>query len=96
MSSSLLFACAEIEPFVKGHLCFGDNGLDKPDNLKKMIADYQLKNPVYVGDTKRDEECCEIAGGPFIFVSYGFGDVPDAQYRCDSLRDLPDVISEMG
>ena len=91
-----VMAYAEIEPFVKGHLCFGDNGLDKPDNLKKMIADYQLKNPVYVGDTKRDEECCEIAGVPFIFVSYGFGDVPDAQYRCDSLRDLADVISEMG
>jgi phosphoglycolate phosphatase len=89
-------AYAEIEPFVKGHLCFGDNGLDKPDNLKKMIADYQLKNPVYVGDTKRDEEYCEIAGVPFIFVSYGFGDVPDAQYRCDSLRDLADLISEMG
>ena len=91
-----VMAYGGLDPYVKGHLCFGDNGLDKPDNLKKMIADYQLKNPVYVGDTKRDEECCEIAGVPFIFVSYGFGDVPDAQYRCDSLRDLPDVISEMG
>lgn len=90
-----VMAHAGIEQFVKGHLCFGDNGLDKPDNLKKMIDDYDLKNPVYVGDTKRDEECCEIAGVPFIFVSWGFGDVPNAAYRCDSMRELPDIIENM-
>ncbi len=87
-----VMAHAGIEQYVKGHLCFGDNGLDKPDNLKKMIHDYQLKHPVYVGDTDRDRECCEIAGVPFIFVSWGFGDVPDAEYRCDSLKDLADLI----
>ena len=86
---------AGIEPFVKGHLCYGDDLLDKPDNLKKMISDYGLKNPVYVGDTARDEECCQIAGVPFIFVSWGFGDVPDARYRCDAMKDLPDVIRQV-
>lgn len=83
---------AGIEPYVTGHLCFGDNGLDKPDNLKKMMADYDLKHPVYVGDTARDGECCRIAGIPFIFVSWGFGDVPDAKYRCDCMKQLPAVI----
>ena len=91
-----VMAYAGIEKYVRGHLCFGDNGLDKPDNLKKMVADYHLENPVYVGDTQRDQECCEIAGIPFIFVSWGFDDVPDALYRCDDMKDLPEVIRSLG
>ena len=87
-----VMAYAGIEACVKGHLCYGDNLLDKPDNLRKMIKDYGLKHPVYVGDTARDKECCEIANVPFIFVSWGFGDVPDARYRCDNIKDLPDII----
>ena len=87
-----VMAYAGIEAYVKDHLCFGDNGLDKPDNLKKMIRDHHLVHPVYVGDTARDRECCDIAGVPFIFVSWGFGDVPDALYRCDSMKDLADII----
>ena len=90
-----VMAYAGIEACVKGHLCYGDNLLDKPDNLRKMINDYALKHPVYVGDTARDKECCEIANVPFIFVSWGFGDVPDAQYRCHSMKDLPDVIRKV-
>ena len=90
-----VMAYAGIEEYVKGHICFGDNGLDKPDNLKKMVTDYQLEYPVYVGDTQRDQECCEIAGIPFIFVSWGFGDVPDALYRCDDMKDLPEVIRSL-
>lgn len=91
-----VMAYAGIEEYVKGHICFGDNGLDKPDNLKKMVEDYQLEYPVYVGDTQRDQECCEIAGIPFIFVSWGFDDVPDALYRCDDMKDLPEVIRSLG
>lgn len=87
-----VMAHAGIEEYVKGHLCFGDNGIDKPENLKKMIRDYNLVHPVYVGDTARDQECCEEAGVPFIFVSWGFGDVPDAPYRADSMKDLADII----
>ena len=83
---------AGITPYVKGHLCNGDTGLDKPDNMRKMIEDYHMHCPVYVGDTARDEECCREVGIPFIYVSWGFGDVPDAQYRADSMKELPDVI----
>lgn len=87
-----VMAHAGIEQYVKGHLCFGDNGLDKPDNLKKMIRDYDMQHPVYVGDTQRDAECCETAGVPFIYVSWGFGEAPDAIYRADSMKELPEII----
>ncbi|MBQ9153226.1 MAG: HAD family hydrolase [Solobacterium sp.] len=91
-----VMAYAGIEQYVRGHLCYGDNLLDKPDNLKKMITYYNLKHPVYVGDTERDRECCRIADVPFIFVSWGFGDVPDAKYRADSMKEMPDVIRRLG
>ena len=87
-----VMAHAGIEPFVKGHLCNGDNGLDKEDNLRRMIEEYDLKHPVYVGDTDRDRQCCESADVPFIYVSWGFGESPDALYRANSMKELIDVI----
>ena len=90
-----VMAHAGIEAYVTDHLCFGDTGLEKPDNLKKMIRDHNLSHPVYVGDTAWDRECCRIVGIPFIFVSWGFGDVPDAEYRADSMKELPGVIASI-
>ena len=85
----------ELEGFLDAVINLQDNGLDKQDNLRKMVSDYHLQNPVYVGDTQKDADCCRIADVPFIFVSYGFGTVPDALYRADSMKELPGVIRSM-
>ena len=60
-----------------GHQCYGTKGNPKADNIKDIVADHQLKNPVYVGDTMGDYSAASKAGVPFIFASYGFGVVPD-------------------
>ena len=86
---------AGIEPYVRGHLCYADTLKDKPENLRLMIREYDLKHPVYVGDTPHDKACCDAVGVPFIFVSWGFGDVPDARYRADSMYELPGVIRNL-
>ena len=85
-------AYAGIEPFLKGHLCYGDTMKDKPENLRLMCERYHLERPVYIGDTDRDRECCEEAGMPFIFVSWGFGDVPGAKLKADAMEELPSLI----
>ena len=56
-----------------GFLCFGDTGLSKGENIRKLIADKRLLHPVYIGDTLGDQESADFAGIPFIFASYGFG-----------------------
>lgn len=67
--------------YFKGHLCPGDTGLAKAENIMKISSDYNLKSPVYVGDTLGDYQACQKAGVPFIFASYGFGDVDTPDYE---------------
>ncbi len=78
--------------FVKDHLCLGDTGLTKADNIRKIIKDHNLSYPVYVGDTVMDRQACESAGCPFIFARYGFGDVRDCSYIIDTPGELIGLV----
>ena len=66
--------------YFEGHLCPGDTGNAKADNICKIIQEYHLKAPVYVGDTLGDFNATKTAGIPFVFASYGFGHVPSPDY----------------
>ena len=61
--------------YFKGHLCPGDTRLAKAENIRGICEQYHLESPVYVGDTQGDYEACKKAGVPFIFASYGFGNI---------------------
>jgi phosphoglycolate phosphatase len=62
-----------------GHQCYGTKGNPKSENIKDIVADYQLTAPVYVGDTMGDYDAATKAGVPFIFANYGFGVVETGQ-----------------
>lgn len=74
--------------YFSGHLCPGDTGVAKAENLTLLAQKYHLQSPVYVGDTMGDFTACEKAGIPFIFAAYGFGDVPAPYARIESPLDL--------
>ena len=74
--------------YFRGHLCFGDTGLEKHATILKLMDTYHLKDTVYVGDTMGDFLSCHKAGIPFVFASYGFGDVPEPDYRISRPTDL--------
>lgn len=74
--------------YFAGHLCPGDTGMEKGDNIKKIMNDYKLTSPVYIGDTTGDYNACRYAGIPFIFASYGFGHVENPDYTIAELKDL--------
>lgn len=61
--------------YFKGHLCPGDTGKAKAENVLQISREYDLKSPVYVGDTMGDYQACQKADVPFIFAAYGFGEV---------------------
>ena len=77
--------------YFKGHLCPGDTGMAKADNIMKIRDDFNLKDPVYVGDTLGDFNACHKARVPFIFAEYGFGAVEDPDYRISAPADLMEV-----
>ena len=77
--------------YFKGHLCPGDTGMAKADNIMMIRDDFNLKDPVYVGDTLGDFNACRKARVPFIFAEYGFGAVEDPDYRISAPADLMEV-----
>ena len=77
--------------YFKGHLCPGDTGMAKAENIMKIRNDYDLKDPVYVGDTLGDFNACKKAGVPFIFAKYGFGEVSDPDFRINMPMDLVEL-----
>lgn len=68
--------------------CPGKSKLLKAENINLVIKRNNLKNPIYIGDTHMDSEAAKKAGVPFVFVSYGFGDTKQYEYKIDKFEDL--------
>jgi phosphoglycolate phosphatase len=78
--------------YFSGHLCPGDTGVAKAENIQKIARDNHLKAPVYVGDTMGDFNACQKAGVPFIFAAYGFGDVKEPYASIQKPMDLLEIL----
>lgn len=81
-----------MKPYITDHLCFGETGQPKSVTIRLLMERNRLNEVVYVGDTQGDADACRDAGIPFIFASYGFGDVPDADQKIEKLSDLCDIF----
>ncbi len=46
--------CTGFSRYFQGHLCPGDTGKPKGENILEIIRRFDLKSPVYVGDTAGD------------------------------------------
>lgn len=76
----------------EGHLCAGDTGRPKGDNIRIVMERYHLKTPVYVGDTLGDFQAARQAGIPFVYAAYGFGEVPYPDYTIRRPEDLLNIF----
>ncbi len=74
------------------HLCPGDTGRLKAENIRSIVSRYGLRKPVYVGDTQGDADAAREAGVPFLFAAYGFGQVGDPEGVITSIGDLPGAL----
>lgn len=74
-------------------LCWGDNNLEKSENIRLIIERNGLSNAIYVGDTQGDCDSAYKAGAAFAHAAYGFGTVS----RCDlSLNSLSELLEKLG
>lgn len=78
------------EDFITDFECYGNTGLSKGENIRQVMERNGLnpKETVYVGDTQGDYEATVEADIPFIYASYGFGQVEDAQQSITRFSEL--------
>lgn len=82
------FDTTNLFKYFKDHTCPGDTGKLKGENILLIAEKHKLKNPIYVGDTVGDADACDFAGIPFVYASYGFGDVKEYDHRINGLKEL--------
>lgn len=81
--------------YFKGHVCAGDTNLEKWENINLVKNNYNYKEVIYVGDTKKDFLESQKANVNFIHASYGFGKIDESVLKINSLQELPDLIEKV-
>lgn len=72
--------------------CWGNTGLSKAENLRKVIARNGLRSPVFVGDTAGDYDAAKENGIPFVQVTYGFGQPLEGAPAVESFESLVNLL----
>lgn len=72
-------------------LCWGDNRLEKWENIKLIIKRNHLSDALYVGDTQGDCDSAYRAGARFAHAAYGFGTADRFDCRLNDISELLDL-----
>ena len=75
--------------YFKDHVCVGDTGLVKWQNIVYMKNKEKISDVIYIGDTLKDKTESEKAGVKFIHAAYGFGTIEEDPYKINCLAELP-------
>lgn len=75
------------------HETAGRTGLSKGENIALLLKRNHIQQAVYIGDTAKDLAAAQAAGVPFLYASWGFGDLETFQPRTEAFSELPKVIS---
>ena len=77
-----------LEGLILDHLCFGDTNTCKGETIKTLMARNNITSACYVGDTLGDQEAADLAGIPFIYCTFGFGQVNHYWKKIDQFEEL--------
>ncbi|UOE46341.1 HAD family hydrolase [Mucilaginibacter sp. SMC90] len=84
----LFLTWAGINEVITDSMAYGTNQMPKNHNMHLLMDKHKLQSPVYIGDTNGDAEQTRLAGIPFTFVSYGFGNTDDYDNKFDDFESL--------
>lgn len=71
-----------------GHLCFGDTRTCKGETIKKLMKDHSITSACYIGDTQGDADGAALAEIPFVYCTYGFGEVREYWKSVEAFEEL--------
>ena len=72
--------------------CYGNNLLEKGENIRKVVDRNQLTHAVYVGDIQGDYDASRQAGVLFIHAAYGFGKIDAQVPKINKFTELPEIM----
>ena len=75
--------------------CYGNNFLQKDENIKLLAERNKLTKACYVGDIQSDYDSTVKAGLPFIHAAYGFGEINAEDPKINKFSELTVVIKEV-
>ncbi|MBR2749798.1 MAG: HAD family hydrolase [Lachnospiraceae bacterium] len=75
--------------------CYGNNFLQKDENIKLLAERNKLTSACYVGDIQSDYDATIKAGFPFIHATYGFGSIDASVPVIKKFSDLTTVVKEV-
>ncbi len=73
----------------------GQNNMPKNHNLKLLKERNSLEHPVYIGDTDGDSRETRLAGFPFVFMTYGFGNTENYDIKFDTFEELTNYFMNL-
>lgn len=74
-----------------GHLCFGDTGTCKGETIRRLMELHDIQSACYIGDTQGDLDASDLAQIPFVYCTYGFGQVSHYWKSIDKFDDLLEI-----
>jgi len=83
------------EKYFNGHICAGDLGLAKWQNILYLKEKEQIDEVIYVGDTLKDKIESEKADVKFIHAAYGFGKINNDTIKINNLTELILKVEEV-
>lgn len=78
----------------KDYICSGNTGKNKKTNLKELIKRNKIRNAIFIGDTKSDLDAANNAVIPFLYCTFGFGNLR-VKNKFNSFYELPNKILEI-
>lgn len=90
-----MFGATGLCSYFRGWLSYGDTMAPKEITIQKLMERYSIKAACYVGDTEGDFCASRKAGIPFIYCSYGLGEVDNAEHEIADIRELPEAVCRL-
>ena len=67
----------------------------KGQNIRTVMQRNGFQSTIFVGDAHSDADAASEAGVPFVWASYGYGNVPDAKYVLRKPMDLVPLTEQL-
>ena len=73
---------------IQDHLCFGDTGTCKGETILRLMRENNITSACYIGDTQGDQDAADLAGIPFVYCAFGFGQVKHYWRKIQKFEEL--------